>query len=187
MIHELKCWPTYFAAVLDGSKPFEVRERRDRDFKVGDELWLREWDQMSFKYSGRECHRTVTYVLDAAPFAPPGYCVMGLSTTRSAGTRITDERIEEIASSVRNPNRAQVIKMLGLVAKEAGCARSASERTDAARYRWLRHDTKDVRIEKRKAEIMEVYQGPALDEQIDKMMAKENATDATSDSRVNPK
>lgn len=39
---------------------------------------------------------------------------------------------------------------------------------DAERYRWIRHDSKDMKVEQRKAEIVEIYMGSALDEHIDK-------------------
>ena len=41
MTHALKTLPEYFAAVKDGSKPFEVR-KNDRDFKKGDKVLLQE-------------------------------------------------------------------------------------------------------------------------------------------------
>lgn len=47
------------------------------------------------------------------------------------------------------------------------------------RYRWLRHDSKNLELEQRKATIVEVYQGPAMDEQIDKAML--NASSATEE------
>ena len=42
MIQHLKTLPDYFQAVIDGKKPFEIREN-DRDFKVGDRVILEEY------------------------------------------------------------------------------------------------------------------------------------------------
>lgn len=107
--HELKCALRYFAAVLDGSKPFEVR-RNDRGFKVGDELHIREYDTWVVGgryvaddvstssvrwveahergYTGRECRRVVTYVLAGPAFGiEAGFCVMGLALPPRAGRR----------------------------------------------------------------------------------------------------
>jgi len=42
MVHDLKTWPLYFAAVSSGKKTFEIR-KNDRDFKVGDILILKEF------------------------------------------------------------------------------------------------------------------------------------------------
>ena len=42
VLHELKIWPSSFAAVTDGTKTVELR-RNDRGFKVGDVLRLREF------------------------------------------------------------------------------------------------------------------------------------------------
>ncbi len=54
--HVLKCWPPYFAAVVSGVKPFELR-KNDRDFAIGDTLLLREFDG---NYSGREVRAKIT-------------------------------------------------------------------------------------------------------------------------------
>jgi hypothetical protein len=75
--HELKTWPRFFEAVVSGAKPFEVR-RNDRDFKVGDRLVLREWNEKA-GYTGQMCQQEVTYVLAGGPpFVTPGYVVLGL-------------------------------------------------------------------------------------------------------------
>ena len=79
MKHELKTWPEYFAAVLDGTKPFEWRsETWSRQFAVGDALRLREWDPKTKTYTGRECVRVVTYTLRGVFDIPLGFVVMGL-------------------------------------------------------------------------------------------------------------
>ena len=54
MIHELKIWPEFYMPVVEGKKTFEIR-KNDRDFKVGDELYLREW------------------IPEGVEWAPPGY------------------------------------------------------------------------------------------------------------------
>ena len=79
MTHDLKCWPLYFQAVLDEMKRFEIRERRDRDFGVGDVLVLREWNPAGERYTGRECRRLVTYILSDPAFVKPGFVVMSLA------------------------------------------------------------------------------------------------------------
>ena len=58
-IHELKIAPEYMAAQLNGIKNFEIR-KNDRDFLIGDQLWLREW--ADGKFTGRETTVFVTYV-----------------------------------------------------------------------------------------------------------------------------
>lgn len=59
--HELKIWPSFFNAVLDGTKTFELRHD-DRDYKVRDILVLKEWTDVQ-KYTGREIKKVVSYVL----------------------------------------------------------------------------------------------------------------------------
>jgi hypothetical protein len=61
--HELKSWPEFFKPIMSGEKTFELR-KNDRRFKVGDVLRLREWEPTTAKYSGRECIRVVTYILE---------------------------------------------------------------------------------------------------------------------------
>lgn len=53
-IHHLKSWPEYFKEVEAGVKPYEVREN-DRDFRVGDEVQIHEWDPDEAKRTGRVC------------------------------------------------------------------------------------------------------------------------------------
>jgi hypothetical protein len=77
MIHEIKVYPRFFAALVDGSKPFEVR-KNDRGYKVGDECMCREFHPVK-GYSGQSLLMRVTYVLPGGDFGiDPDYCVLGL-------------------------------------------------------------------------------------------------------------
>lgn len=64
--HELKTWQSYFHSIADGRKTFELR-RDDRDFRVGDRLWLRETEYATGVYTGRESHRVITHILRCEP------------------------------------------------------------------------------------------------------------------------
>lgn len=80
--HELKTVQPFFDAVVDGSKTFELRMKDGRDYRVGDELWLREWDGRGF--TGASIRKRVTYLLDGDEMLLPGYLpegvvVMGLA------------------------------------------------------------------------------------------------------------
>lgn len=81
--HGLKVWPGFFAAILDGSKTFEVRRCDDRTFAVGDALWLREWSQAD-GYTGRAVARVIVYVVSGPPFLPEGVAVLGLAALNAA-------------------------------------------------------------------------------------------------------
>ena len=77
MIHVLKTLPEYFQAVLDGTKPFELR-RSDRPFRVGDLLRLQEYDGTN--WTGRETTVEVTYILPGGSYGLSGkYCILGVT------------------------------------------------------------------------------------------------------------
>lgn len=76
-VHELKTWPEYFAAVVAGTKPFEIRNN-DRGFRRGDKLILREWNPDNGQYTGARHEATVTYVTSFGQI--PGHVVLGLSS-----------------------------------------------------------------------------------------------------------
>lgn len=107
--HELKCWPEFFQAVLDGRKTFEIR-RDDRGFGAGDVLLLRECS-VEGHYSGRRLTRTVSYVTSFQQ--REGYVVLALvppaigggslpNTTNQAGTTAC----EPSASTLPTPDLA---------------------------------------------------------------------------------
>ena len=77
MQHDLKILPQYFEAVKTGKKKFELR-KNDRDYKVGDEIHLEEWEPAG-GYTGRDIVKEITYVLkDCGRFGlKDGYCIIG--------------------------------------------------------------------------------------------------------------
>ncbi len=76
--HNLKTWIEYFTQVWDGKKNFEVR-KNDRNFKVGDTLILREWDNVENNYTGRYMYRKIKYILNGGQFGiEEGYVVISI-------------------------------------------------------------------------------------------------------------
>lgn len=76
--HDLKTWPEFFQATLNGLKKFELRrDDRPEGYQVGDELLLKEWDPEieepygpgeggKYKgYTGREVLVRVDYIMDS--------------------------------------------------------------------------------------------------------------------------
>lgn len=80
MTHALKTIAPYFTDIKDGVKLFELR-KFDRDFKVGDQLLLQEYNPVDKKYTGEEISVTITYILqNAEKFGlKKGYCILGFS------------------------------------------------------------------------------------------------------------
>lgn len=58
MVHYLNIQSVYFAAVLDGTKPFDVRREDVRRFETGDVLLLQEWQNVPLT-EGEEAQLTV--------------------------------------------------------------------------------------------------------------------------------
>lgn len=60
MFHNLKIAPSYFEAVKENKKTFELR-RNDRNFNVGDTLNL---EGFQGEYTGRNIQVKITYILE---------------------------------------------------------------------------------------------------------------------------
>lgn len=74
MTHNIKILPKYFNPLKDNRKTFELR-KNDRNYKPGDMLVLREWDN---GYTGRQVNRRVSYILYGPAYGlEDGYCIMG--------------------------------------------------------------------------------------------------------------
>lgn len=65
MKHELKTEPLFFEASKLGLILFEIR-KNDRNFEVGDTVFLREWDASFPGYTGRQLTVEITYITSYA-------------------------------------------------------------------------------------------------------------------------
>lgn len=61
-VHRVKSWSYLFQAAKQGIKTHDVRDMRDRDYKVGDTLVLCEFDQATGTYTGEELECESTYI-----------------------------------------------------------------------------------------------------------------------------
>ena len=83
--HDVKCWPEFFCAIEDGTKPFDLR-LNNRNYAIGDVCLFREYDPNKNDYTGRSIRRLITYVMEGVghgAIAPlqglqRGYCILGL-------------------------------------------------------------------------------------------------------------
>lgn len=76
-IHDLKIMPDSFWSVAAGNKRSELRID-DRDYVVGDKLFLREYDE--YAYTGRTCLVLIRHVYRLRDFNPAGYVMMSFET-----------------------------------------------------------------------------------------------------------
>ena len=98
MIHAVKVLPEFYAALNNGTKTFEVREK-DRLYEVGDFLAVNEYEPISDPYElptplpeARFCRADgkghysgecllfrITYILDNVKYCAPNTVILGLS------------------------------------------------------------------------------------------------------------
>lgn len=75
--HDIKCWPSYFEALLQNVKHFELRNN-DRNYQVDDVLFIHEYDPDTELYTGRSLVRRVSFVVTEGPWLTPGYAALSL-------------------------------------------------------------------------------------------------------------
>lgn len=61
-VHKLKVHPEHFGALCDGRKTCEIRKNLDRDFRIGDFLWLWLWDKDREVFLGMNILRRITWI-----------------------------------------------------------------------------------------------------------------------------
>lgn len=77
-VHTLKCWPRFFISIVNGTKKFDLRFN-DREFKVGDRILFEEYDpEAKDYYTGQNCTRQITFILNAFEGLMPGFVILGL-------------------------------------------------------------------------------------------------------------
>jgi hypothetical protein len=88
-LHDLKTWPDVFKETLDGEKTHEYR-KNDRDFGLGDELLLREFEPIGETYTGSYIRAIITNIHFGPHWGiPAGYAVMSIRVELSG----YDERL----------------------------------------------------------------------------------------------
>ena len=77
MVHELKIEYNYIREILAGLKTFEVR-RDDRNYQLGDFLYLREYNPETDTYGSIEIICFVSYILRDPAYCKKGFVIMGI-------------------------------------------------------------------------------------------------------------
>lgn len=76
--HEVKVLPQFVKPIVTGRKQFEIRYN-DRDYRVGDKLILKEWDEEKSEFTGVIIDCSITYLLKGGQYGiEPRYVVLGI-------------------------------------------------------------------------------------------------------------
>lgn len=145
-IHHLKCWPTFFDALRDGRKPFEVR-RNDRGYQTGDVLVLHKWDPHGYPsahqgggayvgpdgvcVSGSESLADtiaveVTYVLSGMGIEP-GYVCLGIRGERAGSGENLQKPVDDQTIEALFSPRSPCPECGGRYFCESSCPRSPTQ------------------------------------------------------------
>lgn len=92
MIHEVKSWVGLFEPLATGKKRHDLRVL-DRNYQVGDQLHLREFNPITREYTGRAAWADITYITSSqhqecafSPFAlHPATGILSVKITRKKG------------------------------------------------------------------------------------------------------
>lgn len=84
--HKVKSWSPFFQAIKSGIKTHDLRDMKDRDYKVGDTITLMDYDPFKGVFTGDECDVKITYITsNVTPCAfsssvlDEGYCILSIS------------------------------------------------------------------------------------------------------------
>lgn len=77
-VYSLKTWPEHFQNIKRGLKTFELRYN-DRDYQVGNELILQEYDPETEEYTGDHIHAVITHIMGENDFLDmKGFVIMSI-------------------------------------------------------------------------------------------------------------
>ena len=90
LLHELKIWPEYLDAIKQDRKTFELREN-DRDFRVGDFIYLRGWNRGEDCYTGDMAIVRINYVLyhQSTHGLKEGWVILSIARVEEVRTKLT--------------------------------------------------------------------------------------------------
>lgn len=60
--HVVKSWTHLYDAIANGMKHHDLRNKKERDYKVGDKLLLQRYDNIRGAYTGEEMLVEITYI-----------------------------------------------------------------------------------------------------------------------------
>lgn len=75
--HIVKSWTYLYEAAILGVKTHDFRDMTERDYKVGDKLHFREFNQVTGEYTGREALFDITYITDRKTPCAMSSCALG--------------------------------------------------------------------------------------------------------------
>lgn len=83
--YNVKSWVAFFQAFKRGEKKHDMRDLKDRHYKVGDILNLQEYDPFTGKYTGEEMRMKITYITSrdtpcafSSAALDNNYCILSL-------------------------------------------------------------------------------------------------------------
>jgi hypothetical protein len=61
--YAVKSWPQFFSKMITGQKLADMRDKRDRNYAIGDQVLLCEYDPFGGGYSGRMAIFEITHII----------------------------------------------------------------------------------------------------------------------------
>ena len=61
--HTVKSWTYLYDEIVSGRKTADMRDKTERDYRVGDTMTLRRYDQATGEYTGETCNVEITHVI----------------------------------------------------------------------------------------------------------------------------